>query len=141
MADFLGFQSRITSMVPEFRGWYQGFSDAAFWTNGAMNNGATTVAAPDLVIVQTSTGHLSQDFDPGSLWDIVIWGDDGRICLFRVKPQEDSALQQVLLEFTTTEGDIVPDWNTPTREDFIAEYNRQRSIIEARFAYIPGSNR
>lgn len=132
---------RIHTMVPEFHGWYQGFSDAAFWTNGSMNNEVTVIAAPDLIVVDTSTGHLSWDFDPGSLWDIIIWGDDGGICLFRVKPQDDAELHQVLLEFSTTEGIFLPDWRTPSREDFIAEYNRQRTIIESRYAYIPGSNR
>lgn len=136
-------QKNIRDTAPEIRGWYQGYSDAAFWSSGHQfgrdNHEVIDLPAPDEIYVQDATGHIQSVFDPGLLWDLIIWGDDGRISLFRIKPDDNP--QSVIIQFSTTEGDTPPDWTTPERDDFIAEYNRQKQIVDTRDAYIPGSGK
>lgn len=134
---------RIERMVPEFRGWYQGFADAGFWCAGYIDY-TTTLIIPQDIYIGEATGTIHQDFDPGALWDLIIWGDDGGTSLFRITPYEDRNLHAIKIDFATTEfanPDHIPTWTTPSREDFVQTYNVQREIIKTRYADIPGSSK
>lgn len=130
--------SRLDGVSPDILNWYMGFSDAGFWSSG---DSYTTLPLPENFVTY-GTAHRTglHPFSPGILWDVIIANDDGYITLFRIVPQDDP--QHLLMDFGLTENDGIPeDFSTQSREDFIAEYERQRLIIESRYAYIPGSNK
>jgi hypothetical protein len=101
----------------------------------------TTICIPETVYLPEPTGHLSWDFDPAALWDIIAWSDDGHICNMRVAPY-DPMQYNPRIDFWTSESDNVPsNIVTQGREDFIDRFKECVEINNTRYGYIAGSNK